>query len=315
MSKNTEKAARMLLAMQRHSWEQGVAMQAFLELGEYNLVELMSREAVFRQTADGRAAMIGVSDGVTDPCAAGEALYYSAVQTKDPQLQQGYEKLLCWAMEKAPRNAEGTVYHLTGSKEFWVDSFYMLPPFLAACGYYEEALAQIDGYWKALYDSHDGLLSHRWDDEKQSYLRKDYWGVGNGWAMAGLARVIDSLPEAYEEQRQELIEKVRGLLQKSLLYLREDGLFHDVLNNPETFVETNFSQMLAYTIYRGVKSGWLGAADKETADRLRQAVGAKVDAAGIVQGACAAPDFNSPGAAPEAQAFFLLMEHAAEALA
>ena len=29
-----KKAAKALMAMQRHSWEQGVAMQAFLEMGD-----------------------------------------------------------------------------------------------------------------------------------------------------------------------------------------------------------------------------------------------------------------------------------------
>ena len=50
-----------LLCMQRHSWEQGVAMQAMLETGDLPAVILMAHEAVNRQTADGRAATIGVS--------------------------------------------------------------------------------------------------------------------------------------------------------------------------------------------------------------------------------------------------------------
>ena len=60
-----EKAARALLAMQRHSWEQGVAMQAFLEMGDMETVTAMAFESINRSLEDGRAAVIGVTDGVT----------------------------------------------------------------------------------------------------------------------------------------------------------------------------------------------------------------------------------------------------------
>jgi unsaturated rhamnogalacturonyl hydrolase len=75
-------------------------------------------------------------------------------------------------------------------------------------------------------------------------------------------------------------------------------------------VETNTAQMLSYTIYRGVKAGWLSPAYLEHADRMREAVYPKVDAFGLVQGVCGAPNFNRSGTATEGQAFFLLMEAA-----
>ena len=42
-------AKRALLAMQRHSWEQGVAMQAFWELGDEDVVLAMAKEAAYRR--------------------------------------------------------------------------------------------------------------------------------------------------------------------------------------------------------------------------------------------------------------------------
>ena len=42
------KAALVLLSMQRHSWEQGVAMQAFLEMGDMETVTAMAIGAVYR---------------------------------------------------------------------------------------------------------------------------------------------------------------------------------------------------------------------------------------------------------------------------
>ena len=51
-----DKVKTAMLTMQRATWEQGVAMQAMLELGEEKLLILMAKDAVLRQSADGRLA-------------------------------------------------------------------------------------------------------------------------------------------------------------------------------------------------------------------------------------------------------------------
>ena len=69
-----EQAKRALLSMQRHSWEQGVAMQAFYEMGDMETVTAMAWEAVYRALEDGRTAVMDNDHGSTDPCAVGEPL-------------------------------------------------------------------------------------------------------------------------------------------------------------------------------------------------------------------------------------------------
>ncbi len=313
---NMEKVKRALLSMQRHSWEQGVAMQAFLELGDMETVAALAFESVNRSMEDGRLATIGVTDGVTDPCSVGEALIRVCEETEDSFLCEGRDRLLEWTLKKAPRNADGIIYHLTRTKEFWVDSMYMLPPYLAAAGAYEEAVRQWNGYWKALFDQDAGLMSHMWNDETCTYTRSAHWGSGNGWALASAARMADLLERAgYMEERAEIVDRARLLLAGVLKTLRSDGLFHDVLDDVTSFVETNLSQMTAYTIYRGITSGWLESSYREYADRMRQAAEAKVNAFGFVADACGAPTFDKPGYSPEAQAFYLMMEKAAEEFA
>jgi unsaturated rhamnogalacturonyl hydrolase len=72
--------------------------------------------------------------------------------------------------------------------------------------------------------------------------------------------------------------------------------------------------MLAYSIYRGVKEGWLDPRYREAAERCRAAALAKVDAEGYVQGVCGSPTFDRPGTATEGQAFCLLMEAARQTM-
>lgn len=300
-----------MLCMQRAPWEQGVAAQALLELGEIDLVVLMAREAVLRQKPDGRLAELGPGNDVTDPAANGVPLLYAARYTGDPALKEAAQRMLDYLLHTAPRTRDGgTLHHITDRPQVWVDAFYMAPPFLAVAGQPEEALRQVEGMRHLLWNTQARLFSHIWDEGANDYARKAFWGVGNGWAAAGMARVIHALPREMEAERNRLAGYVRELLDGCLAHLREDGLFHNVIDDPQTFVETNLSQMLAYTIYRGAARGWLGQEYLPYANRMRAAARAKVDESGLVQGACGSPDFEHPGTATEGQAFFLLMEAA-----
>lgn len=311
---NKKLAAGALLAMQRHSWEQGVAMQAFLEMGEMDVVVAMAWESVYRSMPDGRTATIGVTDGVTDPCSTGSGIFAAYEKTGDKALKDGYQNLLHWALKDAPRNEKGVVYHLNTSHEFWADSMYMLPPFLAEAGYWEEALTNLYGYWEALYDKEARLMCHMWDDDKQSLKRAAHWGTGSGWTLAALVR-LDGMMQGKEElagDQKNIREMFRELLSGVLSTQRTDGLFYDVVDDASTFVETNLAQMTAYSIYRGMSQGMLPESYAENAHSLREAAKSKMNPYGFLRGVCGAPTFDKPGYSPEGQAFYLLMEQAYE---
>ena len=306
--------ARALLSMQRQAWEQGTAAQAFLEMGETDTVVVMAREAALRQLPDGRLAMIGTPNASTDPGSNGEAVLLAAKVTGDEGLRQAADKQLEWFLRRAPTTADGTLYHITDLPQVWVDSFYMAPPFLAVAGHPAEAVKQIEGFRRLLWDPGKRLYHHIWDDSLGRFAREAFWGVGNGWAAAGITRVAAALPPEMEKDRQRLIAYAHEVLGGCLRYWRPDGLFHDVVDDPSTFIETNLTQQLAYTIYRHVAAGWLDSSYLQYADKMRAAAHQKVDRYGIVWGVCSSPHFDRPGYAPEGQAFFLLMEAAAARL-
>jgi rhamnogalacturonyl hydrolase YesR len=305
-----ERVRSAMLTMQRASWEQGVAAQALLERGDEDLASLMAREAVLRQAEDGRLSVLYTDNGVTDPAASGEAVLHAAAASGDAELRRAAERMLDYLLERAPRAADGTLHHTRNAPEIWVDSMYMAPPFLAVAGHHREAIRQLDGMGRRLWNPDKKLYAHRWDEARGTFVNPSAWGVGNGWAMAGLVRVAESLPGELQPERTRLLERARDTIDGCLVHLRSDALFHNVVDDPGTFVETNLSQMVAYTIFRGVGSGWLERRYLEPALRMRQAARARVDEHGYVQGVCGAPFFDRPGRATEGQAFFLLMEAA-----
>jgi len=297
------------LAMQRKDWEQGIFAQALLEAGEREEVIRLTRAAMVMRVPDGRLAVVN-SGGPTDPAMGGAAYARAAEWTRDPQIKAAVEGLLAWIRFKAPRSSDGILYHVFEGPEMWSDGFNGAPPFLAAMGHYDEALQQIDGFRKRLWIPEKKLLGHIWDEGKGRFKDASCWGGGNGWAAAGLARVIRSLPTQRRSDREQLAAFAREILDGCLAHQRPDGLFHDVVDKPDTFVETNLAQMLAYATYEGVTEGWLPRSYRAHADRMRAGARDKMDADGYIQGACGAPEFERPGTSTEAQAFCILMEAA-----
>jgi unsaturated rhamnogalacturonyl hydrolase len=312
-----EKIERVLtatLGMQRFDWEQGTVAQALLEMGEYDLVVSFARGAIMRQV-NGRFSVIKGNMPVTDCASVGEAVLFAGKITGDPVFAQGAKEMLEVIEKTDHRNSEGIIYH-TQEPTKWImsDAFYMLPPFLAAAGEYDEALKQIEGFRKYLYHNKEQLYSHIWDGPNNKFVREDFWGVGNGWTAAGLTRVIKLLPGNRQDDKNRLIGYVREVVDGCLKYLREDGLFHNVINKPDTFTEVNLSQMISYSIFRGVAAGYLESSYLEKAEKMRKAANDKVDNLGYVQSVCGLPNFDRPYVAPEGQAFYLLMETAASDL-
>jgi unsaturated rhamnogalacturonyl hydrolase len=305
-----QKVIQAMLAMQRRAWEQGVAAQALLELGETELMVLLVKDAVVNQLKDGRLGLNEGRNPVADPACNGEPLLLAARITGDRELQKAADRMLEFLLYKAPKTREGIIYHNYIENMIWVDAFYMAPPFLAAAGHPQEAVKQVVGYRKILWNPDKQLFYHIWDDDKHEFERKLFWGVGNGWAAAGMSRVIHWLPDSMAVEKTMIAGFIREVVDGCLQYQRQDGLFYDILDDPSTFVETNAAQMLSYSIYKGVKGNWLDRKYLQHADQMRTAVYQKVDSFGLVQGVCGAPNFNRPGTATEGQAFFLLMEAA-----
>ena len=322
---NYNKVKLAMLAMQRHSWEQGVCAQAMLEAGEDELLLLMAHDAVIRQSPDGRLASLGDRAGeftpVTDPAANGEAVLRAYEITGDEFYVAAAQKQLEYYVGHAPRTNLELICHNTVSFEegysanqIWADSIYMLVPFLAATGELGEAQKQIDGYLDFLSDLRTnrlgtGLLYHIYDAEQNRYVRQKLWATGNGWALLGLARLIAIIGKANAVVRVKYVQKAKKLLDAMKAFQCESGLFHDILDDADTFEDATSAMMFATCIYRGISDGWLeDDAYRPLADKVYDAVQGLVGKDGIIRGVCAAPHFKTVGTSAEAQAVYIMLE-------
>lgn len=302
-----------LLAMQRQSWEHGVASHALLDLGLDPLVDVMARDAAARQTPRGKLADLN-DTGTVNCGSAGEAVLWAARRSGEAWLADAFERQIEFLVSTAPRAADGTLYHIEDTHEMWVDSVYMVVPVLVLADRLDDAVLQMSGHRERLFDEAAGLYGWRWDEDLGRVTHPEHWGTGNGWVVAGIARSLRLLGPRRPEWAAEIAGHARTVIDACLAHRADDGVFCNVVDDPATFSEANLAQMLAYGILEGVAAGWLPATYEDAGRSLVHAAREHVDGLGFVQGVCGSPHFDHRGTSVEAQSFFLLATNAEQRL-
>lgn len=307
LEKQIEKA---MLCMTRQCWEQGVAAQVLMELGHLEETALMAHDMVLRQSGDGRLCNVENTPAVTDSAFCVPAVYEVAERTGNERYKKAVQKNIVFFLRDARRAEDGTLYHMIDTADIWADSAAFLPYALALTGHVKEGIAQMDGICRRLYDQKSGLYFHMWNEEKKDFTRPVLWGIGNGWILTGLIRLYRVVKEAGMAETERIEQEMLRLLDKMTQMLDQEYLLHDVLDDADSFRESESSAMLAYAIYSLEAEGVLPDGFWEMAEGIRLALSAKITTEGLVSDACSSPDFVRPGTAVECQAHFLMMEEA-----
>lgn len=189
-----------------------------------------------------------------------------------------------------PRMKDGTFYRLS---TMWLDDTYMSCPFLVRMGnltgdskYYDEVVLQLKNYKSYLYMEDENIFSHIYFPADKRANRVP-WGRGNGWVYLSLAETIEHLPDEYAGKT-EIVDIYKKAVEGLVKLQGENGLWHQVLNRPETYSETSCTAIFAVALSKGVKVGVLDR-DKYL-PIIRRAVGGllenSVDENGDIHGVC-----------------------------
>jgi unsaturated rhamnogalacturonyl hydrolase len=146
-------------------------------------------------------------------------------------------------------------------RQIWVDSMDVDAPFLArlaaATGdgrYLTQAEGEIVGYARALQDEATGLFWHGFEEDCGQ--NGQLWARGQGWALMGLVATLKLLPQS-EACVPELGERLRGQCRALAGRQRADGLWHTVVDRPETYAESTLAVMAAWALREAFGAGLL----------------------------------------------------------
>lgn len=83
-----------------------------------------------------------------------------------------------------------------------------------------------------------------------------YWARGNGWMAAGMTELLKALPKNNPD-RKRIMEGYLTMMHSLKNYQGKDGMWNQLIDQPDCWAETSGSAMFAYAIITGVKQGWL----------------------------------------------------------
>ncbi len=135
------------------------------------------------------------------------------------------------------------------------DAVFMGCPILASVGelsgearYFEACLRQLRFMQKLCLRS-DGLYRH-------SPLDEAAWGRGNGFPALGLALSLDAWPTD-QPGRDEVLKAFQAHMAAVARHQDADGMWHQVIDHPESYRELTATCMITYAMLRGIQNGWL----------------------------------------------------------
>ena len=114
--------------------------------------------------------------------------------------------------------------------------------------YLRRAAKEMCYYLDRLQQS-DGLFYHA---QGVPYV----WARGDGWMAAGMPMILQYLPKD-DPHYGRILDGYRRMMATLRKYQREDGMWSQLVNDPESWAETSGTAMFAYAFLSGVRNGWL----------------------------------------------------------
>ncbi len=280
-----------IISMDSWEWPQGVALFAMYQYYKEN----EQREGLeFLEQWFDRQIQKGLPEqnvNTTCPMLTLACLY------EDLKKEKWRDLLETWAQgvyERMPRAGENAIQHVVSGEnnegQIWDDTLYMTVLFLAKMGqvlgkeeYIQESIDQFLVHIKYLTDRKTGLFYHGWTFLERNHFGEALWARGNSWYTAGLVDYLEVLRKE-EGVRKFLLTTLKEQVDALSSCQDESGLWHTLLDDGDSYLETSASCAFAYGILKAVRMGYLDPAYEAVGRRAVCGVMEKIRLDGTVEG-------------------------------
>lgn len=200
-----------------------------------------------------------------------------------------------WIMDGIPRTRENGLQHIVFNSEnyqhLWDDTLMMSVMPLAKIGllldrphYVEEASRQFMLHTKYLADRKTGLWYHGWTFDGRHNFANALWARGNSWVTISIPEYIELLDlDETNGLRMFLCETLNAQVETLVKVQHENGLWHTLLDDPDSYLEASASAGFAYGILKAVRKGYIDASYEEAGVKAFEAVLKNIDEDGELQ--------------------------------
>ncbi len=270
-------------------WTQGVGLyglwKLFEKTGDKDTLDILLKYYE-------RETSLGLPAKNVNTTAPMLALVYVYEYTKNEKYKELCLEWADWLMTSLPKTREGGFQHLTSDtlndNELWDDTLFMAVLFLAKCGivferkeWVDEAKYQFLLHIKYLQDRKTGLWFHGWTFNGNHNFAEALWGRGNSWACAAIPEFIE-LVNPEKPIRRFLTEAYKRQAEALKKYQDETGMWHTLVDDPTSYVETSATCGFGYGILKGVNIGLIGSEYACVAEKALPAVLSHIDDTGVV---------------------------------
>ncbi|MBO2517071.1 MAG: hypothetical protein CW338_07370 [Clostridiales bacterium] len=198
-------------------------------------------------------------DALDDCGSFGSLMLQFDKEGKNADISRLADRIARYMLEEQVREEHGAFCRR--DRTIWADDMYMSVPFL--CRYAERtgdtacldaAGEQLLLYRKLLFMPEKGMMAHMccMIHDRNNGIP---WSRGNGWVIFALSELLMRLPAGHR-LRQELISFFRELTEGYLRVQGESGLWHQILDDPESYPESSATAMMICAFCRGIRGGW-----------------------------------------------------------
>lgn len=291
------------------SWGKGIMMDGLLHAYnltgniEYlNFVKYWTDQSIRTQTEDGIFSHGETTVG--DATAIGPSVLYFYEITNDSYYLNSAIRNMEFLIKYPPRTPEGGISHRMPNLELWIDTVHMICPFLAKLGIIlnnetiiDEAVDQIFIHDKYLKDNNTGLYAHIWNNDPSGADDPYIWARGNGWMTTAIVELLTIIPPTHDNYSDLILLLQDAIPKISALQDNDTGLWHTIMNDTSTGLETSCAELFSYSIALAIDRGWImEAGNKSVALKAYNAVINMVDDYGVVKGVSGGTGWDSYGA-------------------
>ncbi len=280
-----------IVSMNQWEWPQGVALFAMYQY--YSMTGKTEMLAYLIDWFDSHLKK-GLPDINVNTTCPMLTLTYLYEETENEEYLPYLDQWCDDVMSRMPRTVEQGFQHVTSDflndGQLWDDTLYMTVLFIARMGVLkkddklkEESIRQFLVHLKYLTDTETGLFFHGWDFNGCHNFANALWGRGNSWYTAGLVDYL-AMIDLQEGVRDYLISTLERQVQTLGELQDESGLWHTILNDKETYLETSASSGFAYGVLKAVREGLLPQKYEKIGLKAVGGVLQQIDEKGVVHG-------------------------------
>lgn len=262
-------------------------LETYHATGEKRYYEFADAFIDYRVSEDGSITGYDPEDYNIDNVNAGKTLFALYELNGKEKYRRAIE-LIYGQVQRQPRTEEGNFWHKKiYPNQVWLDGMYMGQPFYMEYEtkfnnrkHYGDIFGQFANVVKYMRDEKTGLYYHGYDASKKAFwcdketgLSRNFWLRSLGWySMALLDTLAKCEPgEEYRTEYDDLKKVFVQLIQDMLKFQDESGMWYQLpalADREPNYLETSGSAIMAYSMLKGVRLGFLPESYREEGIRV-----------------------------------------------